>query len=269
MPELPEVESVRRGLASQIIGQTVIEAVCAPHPRLFLPGAAEVAQGLKGRVVRRVGRLGKLIIITLRPTAFVTVHLGMTGQLICALRPPEAGHVHMSLRLTEIMVFFRDPRRFGKISFYLSPDELQPVLDKLGPDALTISDEQFHRRLSRHRISVKTALLNQSVLAGVGNIYADEGLFMAGLSPLRPADSLSSSETGSLNHALKRVMRKSLSMGGSTVRNFTDADGRPGTFQEAHQVYQKTGQPCFRCGTGIKRIVLGGRATHYCPACQK
>jgi formamidopyrimidine-DNA glycosylase len=269
MPELPEVESVRRGLALRITGQTIIEALCLPYPRLFLPGAAQVTQGLRGREIQSIGRLGKLIIITLNPPAFLTVHLGMTGQLICSSRPLEAAHVHMRLKLTGGMLFFRDPRRFGKIAFYPSSEELQPVLEKLGPDALTISDEELHGRLSRRRAAVKMTLLDQSVLAGVGNIYADEGLFLARLSPLRQADSLSPAESRSLNRALKRVMKKSLAMGGSTVRNFTGVNGRPGAFQQAHQVYQKTGQPCPRCGAVIKRAVLGGRAAHYCPVCQK
>jgi formamidopyrimidine-DNA glycosylase len=268
MPELPEVESVRRTLAPLIVRQTINRVVCAPYPRLFRPGPEEVAQKLAGHKINKLGRLGKLIILTLSKGAFATIHLGMTGQLICALSPPEAGHIHMSALLSHTRLFFRDPRRFGQIAFYGSAKQLAPVLARMGPDALIISDEQFYGALIRHRAPIKTTLLNQSVLAGVGNIYADEALFMARLSPRRLAGELSRKEGERLNQALKEVMNKSLAMGGSTVKNFVDAAGRPGTFQETHQVYQKTGQPCPVCGAAIQKMVLGGRATHYCPVCQ-
>jgi formamidopyrimidine-DNA glycosylase len=175
----------------------------------------------------------------------------------------------MTLRLPDTRLFFRDPRRFGKISFYNEAQGLAASLRKMGPDALRISDRQLQEALSRRSAPIKSLLLNQRLLAGVGNIYADEGLHLARIHPLQPGNALTLAEISVLNRSLKKVMRLSLALGGSTIKNFTDAEGKPGTFQENHRVYQKAGQSCPECGAIIAKLMVAGRSTHFCPHCQQ
>ena len=268
MPELPEVESVRRTIKPLIINKKIIQVQCADYPRIFKPSPRGLADGLMGRKILKVGRKGKLLILSLSKGAFLTIHLGMTGQLICAAQKPDADHIHMAANLGKTTLFFRDPRRFGGLAFYPTEQELNVTLRKMGEDALKISDALFCQAMQKRRIPIKAALLNQAIVAGVGNIYADEGLHMAGISPFRPAAELTRPELSRLNRALKEVMLKSLAMGGSSVKNFVDANGRPGTFQETHRVYQRAGRACPVCGATIDKTVLGGRSTHFCGHCQ-
>lgn len=269
MPELPEVESVRITLEPQIIDQVIKHVECADYPRLLKPSPRGLAGGLTGKKITKMNRLGKLLILSLSGNAFFTIHLGMTGQLIVNAQKPDAGHIHLAARLDNTMLFYRDPRRFGRLAYYESPLELEKITGKMGPDALSISDKEFARRVRQRHAPIKLLLLNQSILSGVGNIYADEGLHLAGISPLQEGSSLTPGKLSRLNQALKQVMLKSLALGGSTVKNFVDAAGRPGTFQEEHRVYQRTGKECPDCGERIEKTVLGGRSTHYCPACQR
>jgi formamidopyrimidine-DNA glycosylase len=269
MPELPEVESVRRTLEPKIILRPIIHAECAARKRLFNPSPGEVERGLVGRKIEKIERLGKLLVFRLSKGAALTVHLGMTGQLICCRQALTASHIHMILRLPDSWLFFRDPRRFGKISFYSQAADLAAAVRKIGPDALRISDRQLQEALGKRSAAIKSLLLNQHLLAGVGNIYADEGLHLARIHPLKPGKDLTPAEISVLNKALKKVMRSSLALGGSTIKNFTDAEGKPGTFQESHRVYQKAGQLCPECGASIVKLLVAGRSTHFCPNCQQ
>ncbi len=268
MPELPEVESVRRTIAPQILEQSFVRVECAPYPRLLRPSPELLASNLTGKQIQGVERLGKLLIVTLSQGAFLTIHLGMTGQLIYSPREVEASHLHLAARLSRGFLYYRDPRRFGALRFYPNQAELNLVLKKMGPDALTISDRDFAKAIGGRSAPVKMLLLNQALLSGVGNIYADEGLHLARITPTRPGSELSGPELKRLNRALQKVMLKSLELGGSSVKNFVDANGRPGTFQEEHRVYQRAGQNCPTCKGIIQKMVLGGRSTHYCPRCQ-
>ncbi len=271
MPELPEVECVRQTLAPRVLGRRVRQ-VKVGIEKVARPGAEALARGLRGRRALASRRQGKLIILELEGGAFWTIHLGMTGQVIIAERRPPADHIHIGVTFADQgpSLFYRDVRRFGAMGFW--PDQaalLDGPLARMGPDALGMDDQVFAGRLAGRKAPIKGVLLDQTVLAGVGNIYADEALHRAGISPLaRPAE-LGAKVLRELNRRLQETLAEALAQGGSSVRNFVDAKGRPGTFQQAHRVYQRAGLPCPACGTAVERIVLAGRSTHFCPRCQK
>jgi formamidopyrimidine-DNA glycosylase len=202
------------------------------------------------------------------PTAQWIVHLGMTGRLL--VTTPEASvapHTHVRLTLgSGRELRFVDPRRFGRLEF--RDLESSAAFGAPGAEPLTIGQEEFAALFHGRRLAIKSALLNQSLLAGVGNIYADESLFRAGIRPRRMAGRLTRAELERLRTALRQVLKDAIRLGGSSVSDYVDADGVRGFFQLEHRVYQRTGLPCLRCGTPIRRILLGGRGTHYCPRCQ-
>jgi formamidopyrimidine-DNA glycosylase len=203
------------------------------------------------------------------PAAQWIVHLGMTGRLLATT--PDAAvvpHTHARLQLTGgTELRFVDPRRFGRLEFR----ELgrSPAFEPQGAEPLKIGPEEFVALFRNRKLSIKAALLNQSLLSGVGNIYADESLFRAGIRPSRRAGELTRTELERLRQALRRVLRQAIRLGGSSVSDYVDASGERGLFQFEHCVYQRTGQPCRQCGMPIRRIELAGRGTHYCPRCQK
>ncbi len=270
MPELPEVESVRQTLMPRILGRRVAKVSAAPG-KLVRPDLASFRRGLVGRRVLASDRRGKLLILELEGGAYWTVHLGMTGQVIMAASRPRADHVHVTVEFDDQgeRFFYRDVRRFGHLDF--CPDRaalLAGPLANMGPDALGMAGGVFLERLAGRGAPLKGLLLDQRVLAGVGNIYADEALHRARLSPLCRASQVSGDDLLRLNQALQETLAESLAQGGSSVRNFVDAEGRPGTFQHAHRVYRRTGQACPTCGQPVEKIVLAGRSTHFCPNCQ-
>lgn len=270
MPELPEVESVRRTLMPRIQGRRIVK-VEAREGKLLRPGLGALRQGLTGRRVQGSDRRGKLLMLALEGGAYLAVHLGMTGQLIMAGQRPRADHIHVVMAFEDggESLYYRDVRRFGFLAF--CPDRaslLAGPLAKMGPDALGMAEALFVERLSGRKAPLKSLLLDQRVLAGVGNIYADEALHRAGLSPRARTAGLGREDLSRLHAALQQTLAESLALGGSSVKNFVDAQGRPGTFQEAHRVYRRTGQPCPTCGTPVEKMVLAGRSTHYCPRCQ-
>ncbi|MBI5521484.1 MAG: bifunctional DNA-formamidopyrimidine glycosylase/DNA-(apurinic or apyrimidinic site) lyase [Desulfarculus sp.] len=270
MPELPEVESVRRTLMPRIQGRRIAK-VEAREGKLIRPSLKVFRKGLTGRQVLGSERRGKLLMLGLEGGAFLAVHLGMTGQLIMAAHRPQADHLHVVIGFEDggESLFYRDVRRFGFLAF--CPDRaalLAGPLANYGPDALGMADALFVERLAGRRTPLKSLLLDQRALAGVGNIYADEALHRAGLSPCARAADLDRADLLRLHEALQETLAESLERGGSSVRNFVDAEGRPGTFQEAHRVYRRTGQPCPACGATVEKIVLAGRSTHFCPRCQ-
>ncbi|MFH1034566.1 MAG: bifunctional DNA-formamidopyrimidine glycosylase/DNA-(apurinic or apyrimidinic site) lyase [Pseudomonadota bacterium] len=270
MPELPEVESVRRTLMPRILGRRITR-VNAPANKLIRPSHKAFCHGLAGRLVEGSDRRGKLLMLGLEGGAYLAVHLGMTGQLIMAAQRPQADHLHVTIGFEDQgeSLYYRDVRRFGFLAF--CPDRaalMAGPMVNMGPDALGMDSGLFAERLKGRRVPVKSLLLDQRVLAGVGNIYADEALHRAGLSPLARGVDLDQADLLRLNAALQETLAESLARGGSSVKNFVDAQGRPGTFQHAHRVYRRTGQPCPACGQAVEKIVLAGRSTHYCPNCQ-
>lgn len=268
MPELPEVETVARGLAGRLPGR-VVAAVELFRADVVLAGADRIAAVLPGRTVTAVGRRGKNVLIAFDPPVWLRINLGMTGRLYFAEGPEVQPHTHVRLLLAGGgQVHFRDPRRFGGLWLLEGPDPLAAEgLADLGPEPLEVGFAEFRRRL-RGRRPIKSALLDQRLVAGVGNIYADESLHEAGLHPLRACGELTDAEARRLWSAVRKVLRKAIECGGSTIRDYITADGSAGWFQVHHRVYGRTGEPCRRCRTPIERLVLTGRSAHFCPACQ-
>jgi len=287
MPELPEVETIARGVDARVRGDRIVDAWFGSHPEPFKTPPARQAEGLRERHIIAVHRTGKHIVMelgrssgdraqvnnsreqTTEIAAQWIVHLGMTGRLLVTTpEAPVAKHTHASLSLASGRELrFVDPRRFGRLEFR----DLRKGLGFAGPGAepLTIEAEAFAQLFHGRTLTIKAALLNQTLLAGVGNIYADESLFRAGIRPRRRAGRLTRAELEKLREALRTVLEHAIRLGGSSVSDYVDAEGVRGFFQLEHCVYQRTGEPCRTCGNAIKRIVLAGRSTHYCAHCQQ
>jgi len=290
MPELPEVEVTRRKIAPVLVGR-VIAAVHTTRPSyFFLTPPGELKRRLKGRVVGELRRLGKYLLAGLDDGSRLLLHLGMTGQLFvqgsaslrllsstsrASLHPEEQPdfkpdkHTHFRLAFSDDgpEVWFRDARKFGKVK-WLAPGESDARLDKLGPDALEATGEKLQAACRRRGVPVKTLLLDQGVLAGVGNIYADEALFLSGIRPTRKSGTLTRSQCDSLAGNIRKVLGRSIETGGSSISDYVNPDGRDGAYQDERHVYAREGEPCKVCGTPIKRVVIGQRSAHYCPKCQ-
>jgi formamidopyrimidine-DNA glycosylase len=281
MPELPEVETIARGVDTRVRGDRIVEAWFGSHREPFKNSAVRQAKGLAERRIESVHRTGKHIVLELGAqsdererseageiAAQWIVHLGMTGRLLVTTPDaPVAKHTHARVRLESGRELrFVDPRRFGRLEFR----DLAKGKKFGGPGAepLTIGIEEFAKLFRGRKLAIKAALLNQTLLAGVGNIYADESLFRAGIRPRRRAGKLTRQELERLRKALKDVLEHAIRLGGSSVSDYVDADGAKGFFQLEHNVYQRTGEPCRNCGSEIKRIVVAGRSTHYCTRCQ-
>jgi formamidopyrimidine-DNA glycosylase len=284
MPELPEVETVANGVHARIHGQTVVGVQTSNKPQTFKSPPDEIIETLTGSRIDRVHRVGKTIVVDLsrkdlsrknlsgkdpshkKKSAQFLVHLGMTGRLLVSTPDtPIPPHTHAILTLSSGKELrFVDPRRFGRLSI-VAPDT---KYEGPGAEPLTIPLEDFIALFRNRKTPIKAALLNQSLLHGVGNIYADEALFHAGIRPTRQAGRLTRAELTRLREALIKVLTEAIQLGGSSVSDYVDADGVAGFFQLRHHVYSRTGQPCRVCATPIKRIVIGGRSTHYCPTCQ-
>jgi formamidopyrimidine-DNA glycosylase len=266
MPELPEVETIVRTLQPKVIGRT-IDAVRLMRPDILQPGDIDLAAKISNRMIVQLQRRGKKIVFQLDDANRFYIHLGMSGRL--TVESPDAPfrpHTHLVLRIASSEVRFVDPRRFGGV-FWLGTDGSADT--GLGPEPLHMRANQLADRLMRTRRSIKTALLDQKVLAGLGNIYADEALFTAGIDPRMPANRLSQDQIARLTRSVKTVLNRAIRHRGSTLRDYRDANGQPGNFQNIHRVYDREGKPCVICGTPIVRIVLGGRSTHFCPKCGK
>lgn len=272
MPELPEVETVRRGLEARAAGRQIV-GVEVSHPQVIAGSAEDFEASVRG-VIGRLDRKGKAIAVELlarngTSVGYLLVRLGMTGQVTVVPREhPLEPHTHIRLQLENgEEVRYRDVRRFGRWR-YCTREELNKVFASLGPDAPEVTDAEFLAALADRRTPVKSWLLNQGRLAGVGNIYADEALFAARIHPLTPARSLTPDAARRLRRAVERVLRSAIAMQGTSMRDYVDIEGRPGRFRTRLKVYQRAGEACPRCGTKIRRLVLGGRSSHYCPKCQ-
>ena len=288
MPELPEVETIARGIQKRVRGDCILAAWFDSYRKPFKTPPARQAVGLEGRAILAVHRMGKHIVFELgsaggdlptrdprlnapetAPQAQWIVHLGMTGRLLVTTpNAALAAHTHARLSLASgRQLRFVDPRRFGRLEFR----DLRrgPSFSAPGAEPLTIEPEAFAALFRGRRIAIKAALLNQTLLAGVGNIYADESLFHAGIRPRRTSGRLTRTELEGLRRALRKVLEHAIRLGGSSVSDYVDADGEPGFFQLEHCVYRRTGLPCRRCQTPIRRILVAGRGTHYCPRCQQ
>jgi formamidopyrimidine-DNA glycosylase len=280
MPELPEVETVANGVNERIGGERILGASFSRYKEPFKTDPEAMANALTGRRIERVYRVGKHIVFDLaegagrgvKPVAAQwIVHLGMTGRLlVSAADVPVPTHTHAILRLSSGRELrFVDARRFGRLALHAISGEADTKFSGPGREPLSITPDEFVELFKGRKLSIKAALLNQSLLHGVGNIYADEGLFRAGIRPTRMAGRLTRERLLALREALRGVLSKAIELGGSSVSDYVDADGVAGFFQLEHRVYMRTGEPCLVCGTPIRRIVVAGRGTHYCPHCQR
>ncbi|SRR5579883_139235 len=259
MPELPEVETVVRSIAPHLAGRRIVSATFSS--RFITPGnRRKLAERFAGRVIRQVRRRGKFIVITL-DEGVLSIHLGMTGKLL--IDGPRGEHAHGVFMLDQGTLVYDDPRQFGRIEW--SPKRIE----KLGPEPLEIGLEDFMIRLRSRKSRVKPLLMNQAFLAGLGNIYVDEALFSAGIHPLAAASRVSGARAAKLHQAIQEILRLAIEHRGSSISDYVDGDGRRGYFQVMHRVYGREGEPCLKCGTAIRKIVVGGRGTHFCPQCQK
>lgn len=277
MPELPEVETVLRGLKKRVIGRR-LGAAQVRHPQIIAGSPGKFVREVSGRQILGAQRKGKAIALELGPEIgngdtgqrYLLVRLGMTGQLtVNAIAEPVEPHTHVRLALEDGGEELRyvDARRFGRLRC-LTRHELDAVFGGLGPDAREISEEQFQKALLGRRGPLKSWLMNQQMLAGVGNIYADEALYLARLHPLTQAGGISAPDARRLLRAVKRVLERAVALQGTSFRDYIDIEGRPGNFLPQLRVYQRTGKPCRRCRQPIERVVISGRSSHYCPKCQ-
>jgi formamidopyrimidine-DNA glycosylase len=294
MPELPEVETVVRGLRAVLPGRGIVAIRFGKTD--FIDDPAVLEEFLPGSRITAVERFGKFIRLDLKPAArhlltadesatgeqianasvgdakswrHLVIHLGMTGRL--AVRPaqePCLRHTHVFFELDDGRELrYTDPRRFGRM--LLVPDSgMAEFGGQLGEDPLEISAQAFQLVFGGRRARVKALLLDQRVLRGVGNIYADESLWRARIHPARLASGLSAAELSRLRAAILHVLRHAIRLGGSSISDFVDAEGNPGEFQLRHRIYQRHGKPCFHCGATIRRAIIAGRSSHYCPRCQ-
>jgi formamidopyrimidine-DNA glycosylase len=269
MPELPEVETTRRMLVPLLVGRR-IRAVRTTRPSyFFLTQPGVLRRKLPGRTVEALNRVGKYLLAGLDSGERLLLHLGMTGEIVREGAVTPDRHIHLRLHFDDAGpdVLFRDERKFGKVQL-LGPDERSTRLERLGPDALSVTAAHLHAASRGRRVAVKSLLLDQAILAGVGNIYADEALFLSSVRPTRRAGRVTREKYTALVAALKRVLRRAIATGGTSISDYLRPDGTDGAYQDERHVYQREGEPCPRCGTAIRRIVIGQRSAHFCPRCQ-
>ncbi len=263
MPELPEVETVVRTVAPKLTGRRIVRAEFSSK-HVVRQNFAALARRLKGQVIHSVSRHGKFIVTEL-DRGNLLIHLGMTGRLIV---DGETGpYTRAFFELDKGALVYNDIRQFGRIEW---SEKLPDRVARLGPDALSVSAEDFTARLRARRTAlIKPLLLNQSFVRGLGNIYADEALFAAAIHPRSNAVRLSRTRALRLYEAVGKVLRTAIANKGSSISDYVYDEGSKGNHQDYLLVYGRQGEPCTRCGTAIRRIVLGGRGTHYCPKCQR
>lgn len=269
MPELPEVETYVRELEPLLAGRTVQGAEVHWPGTIAEPEASLFPELIRGRRFRRFGRRGKYMLLGLDSDETLIVHLRMTGELrVHPAGAPADKHTHVILQLDGgEALHYRDTRKFGRM--WLVADA-GAVVGKLGPEPFgtQFTPQALAEALARRTANIKSLLLNQSIVAGVGNIYADEALFRAGIHPERPGGELTPEETARLQQAVRDVLQAGIDARGSSFTSYAPPTGEKGAFQEQHQVFRRTGEPCPHCGAPIRRIVLAQRSTHFCPHCQ-
>lgn len=269
MPELPEVEVTLRGIAPFVTGRR-ITGVSVREPRLRWRVSAAL-RALAGRHVRAVRRRAKYLLLDC-DGGHLIVHLGMSGSLrVLAPHTPPGRHDHFDLVLGDRVLRLRDPRRFSAVLWTAQPPESHRLIRHLGIEPLTraLDGARLHALAHAHRVAIKQFLMNGRCIAGIGNIYANEILFRAGIDPRARTNRLSVERCERLAAAIRQTLRAAIRAGGSSLRDFVGSDGKPGHFQQRYLVYGRGGEACRRCGALIRRIVQGQRATYYCPRCQR
>jgi formamidopyrimidine-DNA glycosylase len=291
MPELPEVEVTRRRIGKLLVGRKIARLVTTKPSYFFLTSPRKLQAELAGRTISKLERHGKYLLARLDGGATLLMHLGMTGQLfgegaksIRLLRAPDRRseaterprsfspdeHTHLQFEFADRgpRVFFRDTRKFGKV-LLVPTGKSDARLDKLGVDALQAAGSHLFEAARARKIPIKSLLLDQAVIAGIGNIYADEALFVAGVSPQRAARRVDAEACTAIVAAAQQVMRRSIQTGGSSISDYVNPDGSDGGYQNERRVYGREDEPCPQCRTPIRRVVIAQRSSHFCPACQK
>lgn len=270
MPELPEVEIIRRALSARVVGRTITHVwIASDAPRLVQTSFEEFVQGLPGRRLVDIQRRGKYLLFQLDDGRYLIVHLRMTGRLLHR-RPhdPPEPYLRAVFRLDDgSELRFADPRKFGTMWLICDPSQ---VVGRLGPEPFdaAFTAERLAEMATRRAAPIKAVLLDQYALAGLGNIYADEALFLAGIHPRRPAKTLKEQELNRLHEAIRAVLVQAVGFRGSSFRDYVNVEGEPGENQRHVRVFRRAGEPCFTCGTPIERIKVSGRSSHFCPQCQ-
>ncbi len=271
MPELPEVETTRRELAPRLVGRRV-SRVLIREPRLRWPIPPELAECLEGRLITGLERRAKYLLANTGNGAAL-IHLGMAGSLrIVANGEPPGRHDHVDWRIENGQCLrYRDPRRFGSMLWCEDPAAGHPLLSRLGPEPFSdaFHGEWLYQRSRGRRVAVKSFLMDGRIVAGVGNIYANEALFEAAIHPGRPAGRISRGRYERLAAALRGVLARSIGAGGTSFRDYVRTDGEPGRYQARLTVYDRAGEECIRCGTTLRGCVIGQRSTVWCPCCQR
>jgi formamidopyrimidine-DNA glycosylase len=274
MPELPEVETIARGLRATLPGRRITAVRLGKTD--FIDDPAALERDLPGRRIEEISRYGKFLLLRLSGEngepehSGLLVHLGMTGHL-SPKRPeePPRKHTHAVFVLDDGRELrYTDPRRFGRMAL-LAAAALRETLAPLGSDPLELSEAQFARCVGGRRARVKALLLDQHVLRGLGNIYADESLWRARIHPARPGAQLAKEQVPRLYRAVQHVLREAIRLGGSSISDYLNAEGEPGEFQFHHRAYGREGKRCTRCGAKIRRVLVAGRSSYFCPRCQK
>jgi formamidopyrimidine-DNA glycosylase len=273
MPELPEVETVARGLREVLPGRRIMSVRLGKTD--FIDDPALLEHDLPGSTITRIRRLGKFLLLDLEPRGTppeegsLLIHLGMTGKI--TVSPPEAPvalHTHVFLGLDDGRELrYNDVRRFGRMAL-LANGAHESVLGDLGLEPLEATEEEFRARIQSRSAHIKALLLDQRVLRGIGNIYADESLWRAKIHPKKLGAKLTDDELRRLRRAVQSILREAIRLRGSSISDYVDLDGGRGRFQQRHRVYQREGKKCFRCGALIRRIIVAGRSSHFCPHCQ-
>jgi formamidopyrimidine-DNA glycosylase len=274
MPELPEVETIARGLRRSVLGRKVLSVRLGKTD--FIDDPAAIERDLPGRRIEDVIRHGKFLLLRLSSMngdsagAGLRVHLGMTGHLAPKhAEEPLAKHTHAVFALDDGRELrYTDARRFGRMAFFSAP-ALAEALAPLGADPLEITASAFVATVGGRRARIKAMLLDQHVLRGIGNIYADESLWRARIHPARLGRGLSPKELSRLYRAIRHVLERAIELRGSSISDFLDTEGQPGEYQLHHRAYGREGKGCFRCGAKIRRVVVAGRSSYFCPRCQR
>ena len=271
MPELPEVETTRRGISPHVC-QHPITGVTVRQPQLRWPVPGNLSQLLVGQAFQSVDRRGKYLLLnTTRGT--LIIHLGMSGSLRilpAGAKPEKHDHVDIAFS-NSTLLRLRDPRRFGAVLWSNEFPAQHELLDNLGVEPLSreFNGEYLHQKARKRKVDIKQFIMNSHIVVGVGNIYASEALFMSGIRPTTPSHKISPQRMGKLAEAIKSVLRSSIKKGGTSLRDFTRSDGKPGYFRQSLKVYGREDEPCVSCGAPVKLIKQGQRATYYCGKCQK
>lgn len=280
MPELPEVETVARGLRLTILGRRILAVTLRKTD--FIDDPALIERHLPGRRIEAVERYGKFMLLRLSSAqegenssngddapAALLVHLGMTGQIAStAAAKPWEKHTHASFALDDGRELrYTDARRFGRLAYFTAAT-LPAELESFGADPLEVTGKEFATRMRSRRSRIKALLLDQTVLRGVGNIYADESLWRARIHPAKLGANLSTKQVAVLHRALQEILKKAILLRGSSISDFVDADGEPGEYQQHHRAYGREGEKCYRCGSIIRRAIVAGRSSYFCPRCQ-